>query len=112
MSSVVCKTCNIAITTIAYVKCYNCNANYHFSPCCPLSKSTYSSMYGERKINWKCQIFKSRTKSANTMHQSVVYDEREPQIKLRANDEKNCEEDRANIHKDSLSLSTINSSLC
>ena len=58
MSSVVCKTCNIAIITIEHVKFYNWNANHHFSSCCPLSESTYYSMYGGKKTNWKSEIQK------------------------------------------------------
>lgn len=113
MSSVICNTCNSAITTTTYVKCFNCKSNYHFSSCCPLSESTYSSMYGERKANWKCQKCKPRSKSPNNVYQAFVFDDKNQQTTLRDDDiVENSEENRAKIHQDSLALNTVNSTLC
>lgn len=49
MSSIVCNQCKNEIKTATYVKCYNCNAKYHFSTCSPLSEFTYSTMTAKRK---------------------------------------------------------------
>lgn len=111
MSSVLCNKCNKEITTNTYVKCYNCNSNYHYSSCCSLSEFTYSTMYGERKANWRCLMCKSRSKSPNNLYQTVVFEEKKQQKQIR--DDEGIEEgNRPKIFKESVSSNATNSSLC
>lgn len=108
MSSVVCNQCQKEIEATKYVKCYNCKSNYHFSTCCPLSESTYSTMTGERRVNWRCQICKPRNKSPNT--QAVVVDENNLQ-KQQREDDNDDGSDRAKKFKESLSPASLNAKL-
>lgn len=112
MSSVLFNQCKKEITTLTYVKCYSCNSNYHFSTCSPLSESTYSNMYGERKTNWKCHICKPRIKSTNNVYQAIVSNETNPTKQLRTDDDDSDVSDRSKKFKESLSLSSVNAKLC
>ncbi|XP_065367204.1 uncharacterized protein LOC135959969 [Calliphora vicina] len=111
MSNVLCSQCNNIITTTNFVKCHNCNANYHFSTCSPLSESTYTTMTVEKKMNWRCHVCKPRSKSPNNIYQAFVFDENNQQKQIR-DDTISEENDRAKKFKESLSLNSVNSKLC
>ncbi|KAI8128732.1 hypothetical protein CVS40_1747 [Lucilia cuprina] len=110
MSNVLCNQCKNKITTTNYVKCYNCNSNYHFSTCSPLAESTYSTMTNEKKTNWKCHVCKPRSKSPNNLYQTFVFDENNQQKQLRLDDSFD-ESDGAKKFKESLSLGSVNNKL-
>lgn len=111
MSSIVCNQCKNEIKTATYVKCYNCNAKYHFSTCSPLSEFTYSTMTAEKKTNWRCHVCKPRSKSPNNIYQAFVFDENNHSKPIR-DDEGPVENERAKKFKDSLSLNTLNTNIC
>lgn len=113
MSSNICNQCKSEIKTTAYVKCFNCNSNYHFSPCCPLSEFSYQSMSGEKKNNWRCQICRpSKSKSPNSTYQVFVYDENNRSKQIREDDDEPAENDRAKKFKESSSFNTLNANIC
>lgn len=103
---VFCNQCKQEITTTNYVKCFSCQANYHFSPCSPLSESTYLGMYGERKTSWKCHICKPRTRSPNTLYQAITYEDKNTKKQARTNDGDNTENDQAKKYKESVSTTS------
>ncbi|KAI8129590.1 hypothetical protein CVS40_1408 [Lucilia cuprina] len=111
MSSVICNQCKMQITTTNFVKCYNCNSNYHFSPCSPLSESTYSTMTSEKRKNWKCHVCKPRSRSPTNLYQVVVFDENNQQQKQLRQDDSFDENEGAKKYKESLSLDAVNTKL-
>lgn len=111
MNNIICNQCKNAIKTASYVKCYQCNSCYHFTTCSPLSESTYSSMTGERKMNWRCHICKPRNRSPNNIYQAFVFDENNQQKQLREDDTVD-ENEKAKKYKESKSLSMLESKLC
>lgn len=110
MSNVLCNQCKKEITSSTYVKCYNCNANYHFSTCSSLSESTYASMYGERKTKWRCHVCKPRIKSPNNMYTSVVFNEHNKQ--LRTDDEDSDASGSSKKYKETMCINSLNNKLC
>ncbi|XP_037812974.1 uncharacterized protein LOC119604445 [Lucilia sericata] len=107
---VLCHQCKKVIKTTNYVKCFNCNMNYHFSSCSPLSESTYLSMCGERRTSWKCQNCKPRSRSPNTMYQTVVHDDDTNKKQARCDDE--MENEQAKKFKESESLTPSKTRVC
>ncbi|XP_059217663.1 uncharacterized protein LOC131997085 [Stomoxys calcitrans] len=67
-----CSQCLLPITSIQYVRCYQCNRNFHHSPCCSLSESSHASMSTSKKNDWKCHICKPR-KSPNNAYKTFVF---------------------------------------
>lgn len=111
MSMVLCNHCKNEITTTNFVKCYGCKSNFHYSTCSPLAESTYSTMSVEKKLNWRCQICKPRSKSPNNLYQAFVFDENNQQKQLREDDIVE-ENERPKKYKETFSLSTLNEKLC
>lgn len=74
-----CNQCHAPITTMNFVWCHNCEKKFHFNPCTVLSESTYNSMSGTRKVEWKCHQCKPRTKSPNSIYQAFVFNENNAQ---------------------------------
>lgn len=93
-----------------YVRCFNCKSHYHFSPCCPLSELTYSTMTGEKRVNWRCQVCKPRNKSPNILYQTIVLEENTAQKQLREDDNEE-DSDRSKKYKESLPSTSINEKL-
>ncbi|KAI8120859.1 hypothetical protein CVS40_8006 [Lucilia cuprina] len=105
-----CKQCSDPLPS-NFVKCYNCNNNFHFNPCCPLSESTYSSMNRERRVSWRCHICKPRNKSdINNSYETVLYQDKSQHKQQRENDDNN--NDQTKRFKDSISLNQLQSSIC
>lgn len=69
-----CAQCSLPISTIQYVRCYHCNRNFHFSPCCSLSENSHASMSQTKKNDWKCHVCKPR-KSPNNTYKTFVFGE-------------------------------------
>lgn len=107
MSNILCNQCKREISAIKYVKCYNCNSNYHFKPCSPLSEDTYESMSTEKKFMWRCQVCKPRSRSPNTLYQAVVFDENNSPKQVRE-DDGNESIERAKKFKETPSLPPMN----
>lgn len=84
----ICSQCSSKIKTANFVRCFNCDRSFHFSPCCSLSESSYKSMGLPKKTEWKCHICNPRAKSPNNVYVFVNNSENEtPQIQ-----EKNTEQ--------------------
>lgn len=83
-----------------FVTCNGCHSKYHFSPCCPLSESTYSSMYGDRKNDWRCHKCKPRKGSNSNNSYHIVIEEKTQQKQKRDDDEDENNDDNAKRFKD------------
>lgn len=70
-----CVTCKNPITHLNYIQCYNCNKQFHFSPCTTLIEIEWNSMSAQKKIDWKCQYCNPNPKSPNNAYKSIVFNE-------------------------------------
>lgn len=59
----ICGECSLEIKSFLYVRCHHCYRQFHFSPCCSLSESSYKSMSQPKRSAWKCK--NCSTKSPN-----------------------------------------------
>lgn len=109
-----CSQCNGALLE-KFVKCYNCNSLYHFSPCCSLSEKTYYGMSNERRADWRCQKCKPRkaSTSSNNAYHVIIDDSTHPtpqQKQLR--DDDNSDIETSKRFKNSLCLNEIQNNVC
>lgn len=109
MSSL-CDHCKKPLPTSGdYVKCFNCKANYHYSPCTTIIKKTHDSMNPEKRAEWKCQ----NCRKSKSPIPTVVLEDTSQQKQQRDDDDTNAYNDEnAKRFKDSLSLNMLNSKLC
>lgn len=72
---ILCGQCLFSIQVNESIKCNNCYSSYHLFPCCPLKQSAFAKMDEESKSNWRCPKCNQRSKSPNTLYQSVIYND-------------------------------------
>ncbi|XP_058980216.1 uncharacterized protein LOC131803151 [Musca domestica] len=114
----ICGQCLLEIKSNFFVRCYYCNGQYHFSPCCSLSESSYKSMSHTKRVGWRCQKCTSKSPnigylvlpSENEHHQHNSGSQQSKQQRTES-DEANCSKRFKNNNTPTSSLNKNNESL-